>query len=188
LATSGVQSPRRSLAGWQKGNPEPEDLDRVWPAFKRLIPVIDDCALDTVGDAAGSVANADTKPETVLAPKAAGRAPRKLELEIPVAWVARNGDALLKVVVRRDTFEECDGPREFPSQLWLYRDARGGVRPLAGQLESMRVDLVSPLDFNDLLRDGHDEVLFWAAGYNRGGYVLYYDGFRKSVKYLWSYH
>jgi hypothetical protein len=105
-----------------------------------------------------------------------------------VAWVARSGDALLKVVVRRDTFEECDGPREFPSQLWLYRDARGGVRALPGQLEAMRADLVSPLEFNDLLHDGRDEVLFWAAGYNRGGYVLYYDRFRKSVKYLWSYH
>ena len=182
LATSGVQPPRRSRAGWQIAIPEPEDLDRIWPSFKRLIPVIN------VGDSAGDAANADTKPETVPVPRAAGRAPRKLELEIPLAWVARNGDALLKVAVRRDIFEECDGPREFPSQLWLYRDARGGVHPLAGQLDSMRVDLVSPLDFNDLLRDGHDEVLFWAAGYNRGGYVLYYDGFRKNVKYLWSYH
>jgi hypothetical protein len=179
LATSGRQPPLRSRAGWKEGIPEPEDLDRVWPSFRRLIPVIDHCALAADPDV--TVGAASAMPPT-------GRAPKKLELEIPVAWVARNGDALLKVVVRQDVFKECDGPKEYPSQLWFHRNAKGQVRPLSGQLGSQRADLVSPLDFNDLLRDGHDEVLFWAAGYNLGGYVLYYDGFRKNVQYLWAYH
>jgi hypothetical protein len=187
LATSGRRKPQRSQAGWKQGAPEPEDLERVWPAFRRLIPLIDNCQPPTDADA-----DASAPPDTGMKPAGATapiteRHPRKLELEIPVAWVARNGDALLKVNVREEVFRECDGPRAHPSQLWMYRDARGRVWPLPGQLSADRADLVTPLEFADLLRDGHDELLFLAAGHERGGYVLYFDSFRNSVKYTWPY-
>jgi hypothetical protein len=176
LATHGRQRPVRSSAGWKEGIPDPDDLDRVWPIFRHHIPQIDNCEPATDTDQDDAVA---TPP---------GRAPKKLELEIPAAWVARNGDALLKVNVREEVFKECDGPRMLPSQLWLLRRSSGQIRILPGQLEVDRAELIMPLDFDDLLRDGHDEVLFMTAGYNRGGYVLYYDGFRKLVKYAWQYH
>jgi len=102
--------------------------------------------------------------------------------------VARNGDALLRVTVRAEVFKECDAPRTLPSQLWLLRRSKGQIRTLPGQLEVGRAELVMPLEFDDLLRDGKDEILFMTAGYNLGGYVLYYDGFRKFVKYTWQYH
>ncbi len=176
LATSGRRMPRRSQAGWKEDAPEPEDLDRVWPTFRRLIPRIDDCEPETQARTAGSAATPG------------GRAPAKLELEIPAAWIARNRDAILKVIVREEVFKECDGPRAYPSQLWLYRQASGRVWPLPGQLQPDQPDLIAPLDFDDLLRDGRDEILFLAAGHNRGGYVLYYDGLRSSVKFTWTYH
>jgi hypothetical protein len=176
LVTSGRQRPLRSSAGWKAGVPDPDDLNRVWPIFKQRIPRIDNCE-----SATGTVEEAAAAPPV-------WRAPRKLELEIPSVWVARNGDALLRVIVREGAFKECDGPRTLPSQLWLLRRSNGQIRTLPGQLEIDRAELVMPLDFDDLLRDGHEEVLFMTAGYNRGGYVLYYDGFRKFLKYTWQYH
>ena len=176
LVTSGRQRPIRSSAGWKPGVPDPEDLDRVWPVFKHLIPRIDNCELP----AGPSEEGAPTPP--------LWRGPKRLDLEIPVAWVARNGDALLRVMVREEVFKECDAPRTLPSQLWLLRRANGQIRTLPGQLELDRAELVMPLEFDDLLRDGKDEILFMTAGYNQGGYVLYYEGFRKFVKYSWQYH
>ena len=188
LATSSARKPQRSQAGWTAGSPDAEDLDRVWPAFRRLVPLIDNCppAAEPASDSAADP-NAPVTPaaDADLPP---GRKPKKLDLEIPSAWIARSGDALLRVVVRQDVYEECDGPRVFPSQLWMLREASGRVRALPGQLADDRADLVGPLEFTDLLRDGHEEVLFQAAGHDRGGYVLYYERFQKRVAYLWAFH
>ena len=38
------------------------------------------------------------------------------------------------------------------------------------------------------LTTGGNEVLFLVAGYNRGGYALYYDEFRKRAVFTWEYH
>jgi len=176
LVTSGARRPLRSAAGWKEGVPDPEDLERVWTTFRRQVPLIDDCSPDT----AAGVHGADGP--------AAGRRPRKLELEIPAVWVARSGDALLKVIVREEVYRECDGPRTLPSQLWVYREAGGRVRALPGQLQADHAALVAPLDFVDLLHDGHEQAVFFAASHDRGGYVLYYDHFRKFLKFFWPYH
>ena len=127
-------------------------------------------------------------PKGADAEVAPGRHPQKLDLDIPTAWVARSGEALLRVVVRPELYMECDGPRAYPSQVWFHRDATGRVRALPGQLADDRAELVAPLEFTDLLRDGHDEVLFQAAGHERGGYVLYYDRFQNRVAQLWAFH
>jgi hypothetical protein len=188
LATSGVLRPQRSRSLWKEDVPEAEDLDRVWPAFRRLVPLIDNCqptAAASQDTAVAADAAAETPADAAVPP---GRHPRKLDLEIPAVWIARNGDTLLRVMVRRDLYKECDGPRAYPGQLWFYRHAQGRVRALPGQLTEDRSDLVAPLEFVDLLRDGHDEVLFQAAGHDRGGYVLYLNQFRDSVRYQWAYH
>lgn len=188
LVTGGGHKPRRSSAGWKESAPEPEDLDRVWPLFRRLVPLIDNCPA-AAQPSDSTDANADAKEKSEAdAPALAGRHPKKLELEIPVAWVARGGDALLRVSIRQDIYTECDGPRSYPRQLWFYRDAQGRVAALPGQLNDERADLVAPLEFTDLLHDGREEVLFQAASHDRGGYVLYFDRFRKSVTYLWAFH
>ena|ERR1017187_1741463 len=68
--------------------------------------------------------------------------------------------------------KDCDGPKAFPEQLWLYVDSSGRTWPLPEQLGSNQLELIEPLDFVDLLGDGFDEVLFLAAGYDAGRYVL----------------
>jgi len=44
------------------------------------------------------------------------------------------------------------------------------------------------LDSGDYDNDGQTEVMFQISGYNRGGYVLFYDHFRKHVSFEFSYH
>ena len=44
------------------------------------------------------------------------------------------------------------------------------------------------IDAADFDSDGTVEYLFWYSQYNKDGYVLLYDDFRKKAEYLWSYH
>jgi len=44
------------------------------------------------------------------------------------------------------------------------------------------------VDAGDYDNDGKSEALFWYNAYNRNGYVLLYDGFRKRSEFIWSYH
>lgn len=44
------------------------------------------------------------------------------------------------------------------------------------------------VDAGDYDNDGKSEALFWYDAYNRNGYVLFYDEFRKRVDFIWSYH
>jgi len=44
------------------------------------------------------------------------------------------------------------------------------------------------VDAGDYDNNGQSEVLFWKSDYNRDGYVLFYDGFKKSVVKSWSYN
>jgi hypothetical protein len=157
--------------------------------FRRLVPLIDNCEPPAATAASDAAADSSAEGSAEATPASQpGRHPDRLELQIPVAWVARNGDALLRVAVRSEVYRECDGPRRYPSQLWFYREAQGRVRPLPGQLVDDRADLVAPLEFSDLLRNGGEQVLFMAAAHERGGYVLYTDHFRRRIDYLWAYH
>jgi len=44
------------------------------------------------------------------------------------------------------------------------------------------------VDAGDYDNNGKSEVLFWKSDYNRDGYVLFYDGFKKRVVNSWGYH
>ena len=44
------------------------------------------------------------------------------------------------------------------------------------------------LDAGDYDNDGRSEVVFVIEGYNRGGYELFYDDFRKHAIFEYSYH
>jgi hypothetical protein len=62
------------------------------------------------------------------------------------------------------------------------------VSLLPGQLRADGNGLVLPVAFVDLVGDGKDEAIFLMAGYDRGGYALYYDDFRKVAVVSWIYH
>jgi hypothetical protein len=181
LATAGAIHLTKAPADWQPRAPNLAELSRVWPAFRRLTPLVDDCRIDAKGEYIPSK----------------GRPPHQDELEIAGAWANKGGDAILQVRVRPAAFANCDGPSEHPSEYWFYQDAKGGLRPLPGQgtdasTERAEIDsrarLVMPLDFVDLQGDGRDVSIFLLAGYDAGGYALYFDNFRQVVRFTWLYH
>lgn len=47
---------------------------------------------------------------------------------------------------------------------------------------------LSYIDHGDYNSDKNDEWIFWLSGYNRDGYVLFSDNFKKKIRYTWSYH
>jgi hypothetical protein len=181
LATVGAMHPTPARGDWRPRTPDPAELPRVWPTFRRLTPLVDDCRLDAKGEYIPSK----------------GRPPQRDELEIAATWVNKDGDAILQVRVRPAAFANCDGPSEHPSEYWFYQDTKGGLRPLPGQGTDTSTDkaeidsrarLVTPLDFVDLQGDGRDVSIFLLAGYDAGGYALYFDNFRKVVRFTWLYH
>ncbi len=163
LTTAGAPKLAPAHGGWKLSAVDPRDVERVWPSFRRVAPLIDDCRL-------GSHI----------------RAPKRAEFEIATAWTNRVGDALLYARVSPDVSKECDGPRSSRSAYWYYRRSGGAVWLLPGQ--DISPDLVMPLDFVDILGDGNDEALFLMAGYNAGGYALFYDRFRRVSTFQWTYH
>ncbi len=74
---------------------------------------------------------------------------------------------------------QCDGPRDdaWATHWFIVEDS---IRLLGVNL--------TLIDAGDYDADGTAEVLFWYSGYNKDGYSLFYDGLRKRVDYLWSYH
>jgi len=47
------------------------------------------------------------------------------------------------------------------------------------------MELIGAGDYDN---DGNSELLFWHSGYNQDGYILIYNDFRESAKYVWGYH
>ena len=47
---------------------------------------------------------------------------------------------------------------------------------------------ISLVDAGDYDSDGQSELVFAISRYNRGGYELYYDGFRRHAVFQFSYH
>jgi hypothetical protein len=75
----------------------------------------------------------------------------------------------------------CDGPDDtgFEAQV-LAINPTGGI--------SFVGENFSFLDAGDYDADGHSEVLFLISAYNRGGYALSFDDFKRSAIFEFSYH
>lgn len=75
---------------------------------------------------------------------------------------------------------ECDGPSsEEYSIHWFYK-TKNSVKFVGNQ--------IMPIDAGDFDNDGKSEWMFSKSGYNLGGYKLFYDNFKNSVKFEWVYH
>jgi hypothetical protein len=172
IAASNHHIPSRSHGRWSPIASKDGDIDAAWPEFVRGIPLIDNCRVDASGELISSE----------------DRAPKRDELEVPAKWADKHGNAIFQVAVRQEIFKDCDGPSSYASQLWFYSDIRGQVSLLPGQIWSDGNGLVLPIAFADLAGNGKDEAIFLMAGYDRGGYALYYDDFRKVAVVSWIYH
>jgi hypothetical protein len=181
IATTNATQLGPAHADWNSQPAKPSDLKGVWPSFLRLVPLIDDCRLDSHGEYIPSN----------------GRTPHRNELEIANKFVNRAGEAILQARIRAIAFKDCDGPSTYRTEYWFYRESTGKIWPLPGQAHGIagagaskdqHAELAMPLDFVDIRGNGGDVALFLMAGYDAGGYALYFDGFRKVATFTWLYH
>lgn len=90
------------------------------------------------------------------------------------------GDQKLISIGLNTSLLNCDGPSlpEWSGNWFLV--VNESVEFLGNELEY--------LDSGDFDSDGSEEILFWHSGYNRDGYVLFFNNFQQQTRYVWGYH
>ena len=104
---------------------------------------------------------------------------------------SRSGELLLHFGVDARLQANCE-IRDNPD-VWLFRSSGGDLWALPGQMWSGREAInftpnLELVDAGDFAGNGGEEAVFFFSGYNFDGYILYYDSFRKAVRFGWSYH
>ena len=156
---------------WEKDEPRPELLAAAWPVFQSVVSTVDVCAKDSDAVSIHTLRQEDVKP-------------------MP-GWRSRSGELLLRLGVDPSLQANCE--MWSSPDLWLFRDPGGDLRVLPDQVWNEHEGTnfnpsLEPLDAGDFDGDGGEEAIFFFSGYNFDGYILYYDSFRKSVRFGWSYH
>jgi hypothetical protein len=90
------------------------------------------------------------------------------------------GEELFALAIRgrKPPADEVSGPAWGPH--WFVANGADPIRFLGSEL--------ALIDAGDYDNDGQSEVVFMKVSYNFTGYVLFFDDFRQSVEFGWSYH
>lgn len=75
----------------------------------------------------------------------------------------------------------CDGPPE--DAFWKFNYV---ISP-EGKVQKLEPN-ITLVDSGDYDGDGKEELIFQISGYNRGGYIIYWNDFRNSTDFVFSYH
>ena len=88
--------------------------------------------------------------------------------------------------LRPERVKPCGYEFDRVADVWFYDDGQSGLRaqPTVASGETMH----RVIDIGDFAGDGREEALFWLSGYDEDGFVLLYNGFRKSARFAWHYH
>lgn len=80
---------------------------------------------------------------------------------------------------------------------WFFISPKQEVRNLSATVDSKYIgdefaddddSIMNLVDAGDYDGDGKSEIVFWAARYDRDGYVLFYDNFAHYAEFTWAYH
>jgi hypothetical protein len=156
---------------WDKDTSHPELLAAAWPAFRSVVSAVDVCVKDSDAVSHHTLRPSDVKP-------------------MP-GWRSRSGELLLHFGVDPRLQANCE--MQDSPDVWLFRDPDGDLRVLPGQVwsEHEAINFTPSLelvDAGDFAGDGDQEAVFFFSGYNFDGYILYYDSFKKAVRFGWHYH
>jgi len=146
---------------WKPFTPAPELLDKLRQQFRARFPSVSNCR------------NANENKLRVWNYK-------DKDIAVFSAYLATNSWSLVELGLQG---YRCDGPNDdggaFVGQWYV-------VRP-DGSAEWIGSDMWL-VDAGDYDKDGESEVLFSIAGYNRGGYRLFYRHFTRKAEFSFSYH
>jgi hypothetical protein len=96
------------------------------------------------------------------------------------AYSSAAGEVLFALAIRgrKPPANAAPGPAWSPH--WFVANGSGPIRFLGSAM--------TVIDAGDYDNDGQSEVVFMKVSYNFTGYVLFFDDFRQSVEFGWSYH
>jgi hypothetical protein len=161
--------PAAAKAMWQREPVAKGDALLAWPLFKASVPTIPSC---DVGDDG--------------LPRGPGRPSTPSDMEVFDRIRLPAGGQLLGVRARQPS--ECDEAGGFASDQWFVKPARGAAFALNTFDTTGWPYRLSLVDIGAFALDGSLQAVFFYAGYNEDGYVIYYDGFRRSSRFTWGYH
>jgi len=168
VAVSGVP-PRQAGPVWYRETPAGDDTAAVWPVFKARVPTIPNCRFDD-----------DGKPLGAARPSAPS--------DVSVFDRVRLSQGGHLLGVRAKEVEHCDEVGSFASDIWVMKAANGPAFALEGFDTTGWPYSLSLLDVGAFAPDASVQAVFFYAGYNEDGYVIYYDGFRRNARFTWGYH
>ena len=154
---------------WRVIKPTSADLTAVWPGLRDLVKRIPKCE-EGRGLVGTSISVA------------------RKHLEVFRVLQSKNGDKLVGARALPRLAEDCYERSGFASGVWFHWPAHGKPRVVS---EFRRDDWASdlePVEVGDFDGDGRSEALFWLSEYNKNGYVLFFDEFRRTASCSWSYH
>jgi hypothetical protein len=104
------------------------------------------------------------------------------------SYHSKNGDSLVGMFLEGGRCGINEDP--FVQQLFLFKPDKSTLHILlkSRHPENFGNLLLSLVDAGDYDADGKSELIFFLSGYNEDGYALFYDSFRKSIHWTWSYH
>jgi hypothetical protein len=151
---------------WIASKPQPSDIAAALPFLRKQVPIVPDCGTD--GEPSGK-----------------GRPLEMAEAVIAQTWRNGSGASFFGMSLKPNLVARCNFTADALEDVWIYSDA-SGARALPALIEDEATHAF--IDIGDFAGDGGEEALFALAGYNEDGFVLYYDGFRKSARISWHYH
>jgi hypothetical protein len=115
-------------------------------------------------------------------------------LEFQHRFANQNNQVLLQARLSQAYFRDCkrqggdtgEIPAMWP-EFWLTQ-SRGQDSVIHLFKNEIGFGKLELLEFGDFDGDGKSEGLFFLAGYNLDGYVLFHEGMTKQARYFWGYH
>lgn len=145
--------------GWARRAPPEKITAALRSEFRKRFPVVENCR--------------SSRDE--------GGAPwayRDANIRVPKFYASRNGWSVAAVKLAP---YRCDGPEDDAfAQQWFAISPEGVIKYLD--------EGIWLLDAGDYDGDGKSELIFTIDRYNEGGYVLYYDGFKRHTTVEFHYH
>jgi len=156
-------------ARWNAVYPEKMPLAAILPVLKKQVPEIPDCTNGGQDD-----------------PPRKGRPIALEDIHVFETWMTKNGEVLVGAGIKPELVQKCDYTADSLADVWLYEnDGDEPARPLPALIAPETTHRL--IAIGDFAGDGNEEALFWLSGYDEDGFVLYYDHFRKTAKFAWSY-
>lgn len=152
----------RDPAGWKGFTPGPEYRQKLYPALRLVL-------------GRANVENCDNPDENIGKPYLFGAN----DLKLFHSYRSNTGGELISIGLDSSKYR-CDGysGAEWGSHWFLIR---------GNEIDYIGTDM-ELVDAGDYDGDGKSELLFWGGGYNKDGYLLFFNDMRQKVEYTWSYH